>query len=277
MVPGDTIWGGEHYMTFLKLFKESYDEGLIPIERIDDAVRRILRIKFRTGLMDEPLADNSLLETVGSAKHRAIAREAVQKSQVLLKNDGLLPLSKDKNYLVCGSGANDIGKQCGGWTIKWQGGLGAITEGTTIWEGISAQAQSTLGLNRSTDSLFDAAIIVIGENPYTEMIGDSDSLFLSEEDLATIAEVKALKIPYVVVLITGRPLIVSQEIEQSNAFMVAWLPGTEGNGVSDVLFGDVSPSGKLSFSWPKNMQNVPVNYDDNVYDPLFKMGYGLTY
>jgi len=277
MVPGDTIWGGEHYMTFLKLFKESYDEGLIPIERIDDAVRRILRIKFRTGLMDNPMADDSFIDKVGSNEHRAIAREAVQKSQVLLKNDGLLPLSKDKNYLVCGSGANDIGKQCGGWTIEWQGGLGAITEGTTIWEGISAQAQATIGLNGATDSIFDAAIVVIGENPYTEMIGDSDSLFLSEEDLATIAEVKALEIPYVVVLITGRPLIVNQEIEQANAFMVAWLPGTEGNGVSDVLFGDVSPSGKLSFSWPKNMQNVPVNYDDKVYDPLFKMGYGLTY
>ncbi|MDA7794647.1 glycoside hydrolase family 3 C-terminal domain-containing protein [Flavobacteriales bacterium] len=277
MVPGDTIWGGEHYMTFLKLFKESFDEGLIPIERIDDAVRRILRIKYRTGLMDNPMADNSLLDKVGSEEHRAIAREAVQKSQVLLKNDNMLPLDKDKNYLVCGSGADDIGKQCGGWTIEWQGGLGDITEGTTIWEGISEQAKATLSADGTTEESFDAAIVVIGEDPYTEMEGDSETLYLSDVDKQTIANVQALNIPYTIVLITGRPLIVTEEIEAANAFMVAWLPGTEGDGVSDVLFGDVSPSGKLSFSWPKDMDNVPVNFDDDDYNPLYKIGYGLSY
>lgn len=277
MVPGDTIWGGEHYMTFLKLFKESYDEGLIPIERIDDAVRRILRIKYRTGLMDNPMADNSLLDKVGSEEHRAIAREAVQKSQVLLKNDNMLPLAKDKNYLVCGSGADDIGKQCGGWTIEWQGGLGDITKGTTIWEGISEQAKATLSADGTTEESFDAAIVVIGEDPYTEMEGDSETLYLSDVDKQTIANVQALNIPYTIVLITGRPLIVTEEIEAANAFMVAWLPGTEGDGVSDVLFGDVSPSGKLSFSWPKDMDNVPVNFDDDDYNPLYKIGYGLSY
>lgn len=277
MVPGDTIWGGEHYMTFLKLFKESFDEGLIPIERIDDAVRRILRIKYRTGLMDNPMADNSLLDKVGSEEHRAIAREAVQKSQVLLKNDNMLPLAKDKNYLVCGSGADDIGKQCGGWTIEWQGGLGDITKGTTIWEGISEQAKATLSADGTTEESFDAAIVVIGEDPYTEMEGDSETLYLSDVDKQTIANVQALNIPYTIVLITGRPLIVTEEIEAANAFMVAWLPGTEGDGVSDVLFGDVSPSGKLSFSWPKDMDNVPVNFDDDDYNPLYKIGYGLSY
>jgi len=277
MVPGDTIWGGEHYMTFLKLFKESYDEGLIPIERIDDAVRRILRIKYRTGLMDNPMADNSLLDKVGSEEHRAIARQAVQKSQVLLKNDNMLPLAKDKNYLVCGSGADDIGKQCGGWTIEWQGGLGDITKGTTIWEGISEQAKATLSADGTTEESFDAAIVVIGEDPYTEMEGDSETLYLSDVDKQTIANVQALNIPYTIVLITGRPLIVTEEIEAANAFMVAWLPGTEGDGVSDVLFGDVSPSGKLSFSWPKDMDNVPVNFDDDDYNPLYKIGYGLSY
>jgi len=277
MVPGDTIWGGEHYMTFLRLFKESYDEGLIPIERIDDAVRRILRIKYRTGLMDNPMADRSLLEKAGSEEHRAIAREAVQKSLVLLKNDAILPLAKDKNYLVCGSGADDMGKQCGGWTIEWQGKLGDITPGTTIFEGVSEQASATLSADGQTEGSFDGAIVVIGEDPYTEMEGDSDSLYLSETDKQTLANVQALGIPYTVVLITGRPLIVNQEIEASDAFLVAWLPGTEGNGVSDVLFGDVAPSGKLSFSWPRSMDNVPVNYDDEGYDPLYKLGYGLTY
>ena len=277
MVPGAVIWGGEHYKTFISLFKESFDEGLITEERIDDAVRRILRIKFRSGLMENPMADRSLLEKAGSEEHRAIAREAVQKSQVLLKNDNMLPLAKDKNYLVCGSGADDIGKQCGGWTIEWQGALGDITEGTTIWEGISEQASATLSADGKTDGSFDAAVVVIGENPYTEMEGDSDTLYLSKEDKQTIANVEALNIPYTVVLITGRPLIVTEEIEAADAFMVAWLPGTEGDGVSDVLFGDVAPSGKLSFSWPKDMDNVPVNFGDEDYDPLFKPGYGLTY
>ena len=277
MVPGDTIWGGEHYMTFLRLFQESYEEGLIPIERIDDAVRRILRIKYRTGLMENPMANNSLLDKVGSDEHRAIAREAVQKSQVLLKNDTMLPLAKDKNYLVCGSGANDIGKQCGGWTIEWQGGLGNITEGTTIWEGIVSQATATLSADGTTEGAFDAAIVVVGEDPYTEMEGDSENLYLSEVDKQTIANVQALGIPYTIVLITGRPLVVTEEIEAANAFMVAWLPGSEGNGVSDVLFGDVAPSGKLSFSWPRDMENVPVNFDDTDYNPLYKIGYGLSY
>jgi len=277
MVPGAVKWGGQHYKTFISLFKEAYAEGLISEERINDAVRRILRIKFRSGLMHNPMADRSLLEKAGGAEHRAIAREAVQKSLVLLKNKEMLPLAKDKNYLVCGSGADDIGKQCGGWSIEWQGKLGDITPGTTILEGISEQASATFSTNGLTDSSFDGAIVVVGEDPYTEMEGDSDSLYLSDVDKQTIANVQALNIPYTVVLITGRPLIVTEEIEASDAFMVAWLPGTEGDGVSDVLFGDVAPTGKLSFSWPKSMANVPVNYDDEDYNPLFKLGYGLTY
>ncbi len=277
MVPGAVIHGGEHYKTFIRLFKEAYNEGLISDERINDAVRRILRIKFRSGLIDSPMADRSLLEKVGGAEHRAIAREAVQKSLVVLKNDNILPLSKNDNYLVCGSGANDIGKQCGGWTIEWQGKLGNITSGTTLFEGISNQALATLSSDGQTNSLFDAAIVVVGEDPYTEMQGDSDSLYLSAKDKQTIANVKSLNIPYIIVLITGRPLIVTEEIKDADAFVVAWLPGTEGNGVSDVLFGDVAPTGKLSFSWPVDMANVPVNFDDEDYNPLFKLGYGLTY
>tara|TARA_B100000963_G_scaffold87321_1_gene74969 strand:- start:2028 stop:3860 length:1833 start_codon:yes stop_codon:yes gene_type:complete len=277
MVPGAVKWGGQHYKTFISLFKEAYVEGLISEERINDAVRRILRIKFRSGLMHNPMADRSLFEKVGGVEHRAIAREAVQKSVVLLKNNEMLPLAKDKNYLVCGSGADDIGKQCGGWTIDWQGKLGDITPGTTIWEGISNQASASLIVNGQTNDSFDGAIVVVGEDPYTEMEGDSDSLYLSEIDKQTIANVQSLNIPYTVVLITGRPLIVSKEIEASDAFLVAWLPGTQGDGVSDVLFGDVSPTGKLSFSWPKSMANVPVNYDDEDYNPLYKLGHGLTY
>tara|TARA_Y100000813_G_scaffold69064_1_gene48954 strand:- start:716 stop:2539 length:1824 start_codon:yes stop_codon:yes gene_type:complete len=277
MVPGAVVHGGEHYKTFIRLFKEAYNEGLISDERINDAVRRILRIKFRSGLIDSPMADRSLLEKVGGTEHRAIAREAVQKSLVVLKNDNILPLSKNDNYLVCGSGANDIGKQCGGWTIEWQGKLGNITSGTTLFEGISNQALATLSSDGKTNSLFDAAIVVVGEDPYTEMQGDSDSLYLSAKDKQTIANVKSLNIPYVIVLITGRPLIVTEEINDADAFVVAWLPGTEGNGVSDVLFGDVAPTGKLSFSWPVDMANVPVNFDDEDYNPLFKLGYGLTY
>lgn len=276
MVPGDTVWGGEHYLDFLSLFQEAIEEESIAMKRIDDAVRRILRIKYRIGLFENPMADRSLLEKAGGKEHRAIAREAVQKSQVLLKNDGFLPLDKTKNYLVIGSGADDMGKQCGGWTIEWQGKLGDITPGTTIWEGIQEQSSSTL-YTEGVEGSFDGAIIVIGEDPYTEMEGDSDQLYLSEKDKESIETVKAMDIPYTIVLITGRPLIINEALDDANSFVVAWLPGTEGNGVSDVLFGDVNPSAKLSFSWPKSMENIPVNFDQENYDPKFKIGYGLTF
>ena len=219
------------------------------------------------------MTDRSLLEKAGSTEHKDIAREAVQKSLVLLKNDGILPLSNSKHYFVTGSGADDIGKQCGGWTIKWQGGLGNITSGTSIIEGIEEYAST----NRTKQSdNYDAAIVVVGEDPYTEMEGDSDQLYLSDNDIATIEEVKKMGIPYVVVLITGRPLIVNETINNSNAFMVAWLPGTEGGGVADVLFGKENVQGKLSFSWPKNMEDIPCNYD-NECEPLFPLGFGLNY
>ena len=273
MVPGNVKGGGQHYKTFIKLFKEAVDEGLILEERLDDAVRRILRIKFRSGLMDSPLADRNLLEKVGSDEHKAIAREAVQKSLVLLKNDGVLPLVSSKNYYVTGSGSDDIGKQCGGWTIKWQGDLGNITPGTSIIDGIEEYATTN---RNSKNKKFDAAIVVVGEDPYTEMKGDSDQLYLSKKDIKSINEVKKMNIPYVIVLITGRPLIVDEVIDNSNAFLVAWLPGTEGGGVADILFGEKNLQGKLSFSWPKVMDDIPCNYDNNC-EPLFPIGFGLTY
>ena len=256
-----------------KLFKEAVDEGLILEERLDDAVRRILRIKFRSGLMDSPMADRNLLEKVGSDEHKAIAREAVQKSLVLLKNDGVLPLVSSKNYYVTGSGSDDIGKQCGGWTIKWQGSLGNITPGTSIIDGIEEYAKTN---RNSKNKKFDAAIVVVGEDPYTEMKGDSDQLYLSKKDIKSINEVKKMNIPYVIVLITGRPLIVDEVIDNSNAFLVAWLPGTEGGGVADILFGEKNLQGKLSFSWPKVMEDIPCNFDNNC-EPLFPLGFGLTY
>ena len=169
-----------------------------------------------------------------------------------------------------------MGKQCGGWTIEWQGKLGDITPGTTIWEGIQEQSSSTLYTD-DVEGDFDGAIVVIGEDPYTEMEGDSDQLYISEIDKKSIQIVEEMNIPYTIVLITGRPLVVNDELENANSFLVAWLPGTEGNGVSDVLFGDVNLTGKLSFSWPKSMDNVPVNFDQENYDPKFKLGFGLTY
>jgi beta-glucosidase len=273
MVPGAVKGGGKHYKTFLRLFKESVNEGLISEERIDDAVRRILRIKFRSGLMDNPMTDRALLEKVGSDEHKAVAREAVQKSLVLLKNDGTLPLNSSKNYYVTGSGSDDIGKQCGGWTIKWQGGLGNITTGTSIIDGIEEYATTN---RNNKNKNFDAAIVVVGEDPYTEMKGDSDQLYLSEKDKEKIDEVKKMNIPYVVVLITGRPLIINETIDNSNAFLVAWLPGTEGGGVADILFGEKNLQGKLSFSWPKSIKDIPCNYDNNC-NPLFPLGFGLAY
>ena len=219
------------------------------------------------------MTDRTLLEKAGSDEHKDIAREAVQKSLVLLKNDGVLPLSNSKHYYVTGSGADDIGKQCGGWTIKWQGELGNITTGTSIIDGIEEYTTT----NRNNENKkFDAAIVVVGEDPYTEMKGDSDQLYLSAKDKESIDKVKNMNIPYVIVLITGRPLIVNETIDNSNAFLVAWLPGTEGGGVADILFGEKNLQGKLSFSWPKSMEDIPCNYDNNC-EPLFPLGFGLTY
>ncbi len=279
MVPGAVKFGNESYENFLKLFKESVDEGLIPMNRIDDAVRRILMIKKQSGLFERPFSDQSLLTYIGSQNHRQIAREAVQKSMVLLKNkNDMLPLPKSgKKIIVAGRGADNIGMQSGGWTISWQGEMGNTTDGTTILEAIRSAVNDETSVEYSVDGkgvTGDVAVVVIGEKPYAEMEGDRKDLKIAKEDLAVISRFSDKNIPVVVVLLSGRPMIVTEELDEWDGFIAAWLPGTEGAGVADVLFGDYNPTGKLSFSWPKNMDQFPINPED---DHLYKFGFGLSY
>ena len=279
MVPGAVRDGKESFQNFLKLFKESVEEGSIPMERVDDAVRRILLIKKQSGLFERPFSDQSLLSHVGSKDHREVAREAVRKSMVLLKNENnILPIPKSgKTIIVAGKGADDVGMQSGGWTISWQGGMGQTTNGTTILDAIKSAVDPGTVVEYTPDGTSftgDLAVVVIGEKPYAEMIGDRKDLKLDNEDLEVIKRFTDNDIPVVVVLLSGRPMIVTDEIGKWDGFIAAWLPGTEGTGVADVLFGDYKPTGKLSFSWPKSMNQFPIDPND---DHLFSFGFGLTY
>ncbi len=272
-----------NYVEFVTFLKELVEKGKVPIERIDDAVTRILRVKFSMKLFDRPYTDKKLTKQIGSVKHREVARQCVRESLVLLKNDGILPLNKNANkILVCGSGADNLGRQCGGWTIAWQGGEGnVISGGTTFLNAVKQTVSKNTVVNYSLDGSnadgANFAIVVVSEKPYAEMFGDTTNLVLSPQDLQTIENVKKAKIPYVVVLYSGRPLIINDVLNDANAFVAAWLPGTEGRGVTDVLFGDYDFKGKLPISWPKNMEQLPINIGDQNYDPLFKFGYGLKY
>lgn len=281
MVPGAKKWGGESFKTFIRLFKESVNEGSIPMSRIDDAVKRILKIKYDMGLFDHPLADRSKIKNVGTDANREIARQCVRESLVLLKNNNnILPLNKENQHIVVvGKNANNLGYQCGGWTISWQGGSGDITKGTTIYDGIKSTSNSTVTLSENGENIASADVIiaVIGEKPYAEMEGDSDNLILDETDLAVLEKIKSSGKPVVVILVTGRPLIISPYLDDWDALVSAWLPGSEGQGVADVLFGDFSPTGKLSVTWPKSMIQIPINIGDDSYDPLFEYGFGLSF
>ncbi|GBD25786.1 Beta-glucosidase BoGH3B [bacterium HR30] len=274
------------YREFIQVLLELVREGAVPMERIEDAVRRILRVKFAMGLMDRDarLWSNPALQAlVGSPEHRAVARRAVRESLVLLKNQNrLLPLRKDLGRLhLAGVHADNLGYQCGGWTITWRGGSGRITEGTTILEAVRAAVSPTTTVTYSFDGSgadgADVVVAVIGERPYAEYTGDRADLSVESRQVEMIRTLARSGVPLVVVLVTGRPLILGDVFELADALLVAWLPGTEGQGVADVLFGDAAPVGKLSFSWPRSMEQVPVNVGDPVYDPLFPFGFGLTY
>jgi beta-glucosidase len=272
------------YRELYALLLELVRENRVPVSRIDDAVMRILRVKFAMRLMDgrANLADRKLHTSFGSAAHRQVARECVRETLVLLKNDKrVLPISKKLNRIhVAGKSADDIGNQCGGWTISWQGKSGASTTGgTTILEAIKATVSPQTMITYSKDggnaAGADFGIVVIGETPYAEWMGDRQSLELSEEDVAVVEKMQQAGMPLVVILISGRPLIIEKVIDKADAFVAAWLPGTEGRGVTDVLFGDFKFVGKLSFSWPRSMDQIPINTGDRNYDPLFKYGHGL--
>lgn len=245
--------------------------------RIDDAVRRILRIKFKAGLFEHSYTDRTLLSSFGSAEHRAVAREAVRKSLVLLKNaNGVLPIAKNADVFVAGSSADSLTRQCGGWTIAWQSMPSEdSTSGTTILEGIEMLSTGSVTFNVDGYGAagHDVAIVVVGEGPYAEGSGDDSDLSLSSTDISTINRVRDSGVPYIVVLVSGRPMIITSQIADADGFVAAWLPGTEGQGVADVLFGDYGFTGKLSFSWPSDMGQIPINIGDATYNPLFEYGY----
>jgi len=281
----DMVMVPEKFHEFYNTLRELAQSGEVPMSRINDAVTRILRVKFAMGLMDpnrKQLADRSLHNTFGSAAHRAVARECVRKSLVLLKNEKrVLPLAKTAARIhVAGKCADDIGNQCGGWTIFWQGKSGPITHGTTILAAIRKAVGSGTQVTHSHDGAGAAGatvgVAVIGETPYAEMQGDRTNLDLGSDDVGVVENMKRVGIPVVVVLISGRPLIIESVLQKADAVIAAWCPGSEGDGVADVLFGDHKPSGKLSFTWPSR-ESTTFARNDPGYKTLFPLGHGLSY
>ncbi len=292
MVPSD--WQALYVNTL-----QQARDGVIPTERLDDAVTRILRVKVRAGLMDKGLVSersmSAQLNVMGGDEHRKLAREAVRKSLVLLKNNQqLLPLNPQMKVLVAGDGAHDIGKQSGGWTLSWQGTGNKVEDfpgAQSIFEGIKATVdraggEAVLSADGSFSEKPDVAIVVIGEEPYAEWHGDVASIEYQhgrKKDLQLLQSLQQQKIPVVTVFLSGRPLWINKELNQSDAFVAAWLPGSEGAGIADVLFTDSDAQvrhdfvGKLSFTWPQFVHQTVLNLGDENYQPLFEYGYGLSY
>lgn len=276
----DMVMVPDRYIFFISILKDLVEKEEVSMARIDDAVSRILKQKFLLNLFEEPLTDRSLISSVGSAEHRLIAKQAVRESLVLLssKND-VLPLRRDnQKILVAGSHADDLGAACGGWSISWQGSNGEITEGTTILEGIQQYLGSSwlvYAEDGETSLDADIAIVVIGEDPYAESGGDRSSLNINDDDVSLIKKLKSRGIPVVTILISGRPMIISELLPYTDAFIAAWLPGTEGDGVAELLFGDYEPKGILTHTWPRTMSQIPINFGDADYDPLFEYKHGL--
>jgi beta-glucosidase len=265
--------------------------GIIPIERIDDAVRRVLKQKFRIGLFDNPFPDLTLISTIGTQAHRAVARQAVRESLVLLKNENnVLPLKRNAKIAVVGEFGNNSGLQSGGWTINWQGMTESYAGATTLLQGIrkfSTQEVVYDPTGNVDSDLIDVAVVVVGETPYAEFMGDIGGvmnkyqLTLTEEHQKLIDSYTAKGIKTVVVLISGRPLVVTKQLAQADAFVAAWFPGSEGDGLAEVLFGEYDFTGKLPHSWPKSVEDYHGKYGPNVWDntiePLFPLGFGLNY
>jgi beta-glucosidase len=266
-------------------------DGAIPMARVDEAVTRVLRVKQRAGLLGENAKRPSERGVAGqydllaSPEHRTLAREAVAKSQVLLKNDGVLPLKAGANVLVAGSAADDVGQQSGGWTLEWQGGRkdtlprDYFPKATSIWDGIKENVtaeggSATLSEDGSFEARPDIAIVVFGEHPYAEFAGDQRNLvFRDEEGLTLLRQFDEQDIPTVAVFLSGRAMWMNREINAADAFVASWLPGSEGAGVADVLTGKREATGRLSFSWPASCEGQPVNSPEGA---LFAFGYGRT-
>ena len=291
MVPYD-------YIKFIETMKQAVEYGDIPESRVDEAVRRILRVKFALGLFESPMPDTKYQATVRSREHLELARQAVRESLVLLKNgNNVLPLSKTTPVIfIAGEGANDIGLQSGGWTLQWQGKVGNDNEGTTILSGLRAlvDPQTRIEFNRNGDFsefknadgsplVAEVGIVVLSEPPYAEGVGDAANISLKANELKLIETVKSQSEAVVVILLSGRPRVITDGLPLAEAWVAAWLPGTEGgSGIADVLFGDYPFTGKSAYSWARSNEQLPININ-NARDktgcdaPLFLFGYGLAY
>ncbi len=286
MVPDD------YHDTSIRLRAAVLDNA-ISMERIDQAVFRILEAKFALGLFENPFAHRQYFDRIGSQDHRSLARQAVRESVVMLKNENqILPLvDSDLTILLAGSRAHDIGSQSGGWTLTWQGFEGNLIPGTTIKDAlIHRSSQTGLRIIYSPDGTFhdpgidpDLILVVVGEEPYAEMMGDSEDLTLPVNDREVFQRASSLNAPVITIVFSGRPVIIPEILENSAGVLAAWLPGSEGAGVIDVLFGDVPVTGTLPFTWPKGVQYLPLQFgvdDDPATQPpgvLFPRGFGLTY
>jgi len=273
---------GQTIPTMLGYFEALMKAGTITQTRVDDAVRRIVAVKCELGLFEASgKVDRTLTAEVGSAAHRQVARQAVQESLVLLKNDGaVLPLAKTATVALGGKSADNTGNQCGGWTISWQGASGSVTGATSVrqaFESTIGASQVKFSADGSSTSGASVGVAVIGETPYAETKGDSTDLTVASADVNVVKAMKNAGLKTVVVLISGRPMILDPLLSYADAIVAAWLPGSEGAGITDILFGDAKPSGKLPQTWPRSMAQIPINQGDASYDPLYAYGYGLSY
>ena len=279
------------YVKFIDTMKQAVTAGDISQERIDDAVRRILRTKFELGLFEHPVPDVKYQETIRSEEHLALAREAVSKSLVLLTNQNeTLPLDKNVGSIfLSGSGADNIGMQTGGWTLQWQGLNGNNSEGTSIYTALQETVGSDTKLVYDPEGIFkdqkakaDIGIVVVGEEPYAEGVGDSEKLLLSFKDVDAVSKMREHAEKVVVLIVSGRPVNLTGILPNADAIVAAWWFGTEAAGVTDVLFGDQPITGKLPYTWPRSADQLPLN-SNNISDrtgcdgPLFPFGYGLAY
>lgn len=281
MVPDD-------YRSFIATMRSLVESGALSEGRIDDAVRRILTIKFDMGLFEHPFADRSHQTTIRSDEHLELGRQAVRESLVLLRNENsTLPIADDVAHIhVTGRFAHDIGAQSGGWTIDWQGVRGNVIAGTSIREAISNAAPEGTEVSYADDGEdrwehADLVVVVIGEAPYAEFEGDRDTLGLHLSDVALLERVSSGDAPVVVVLLSGRPLVLTDHLPMMDALIAAWLPGSEGDGVADVLFGDAEPSGRLPMTWPRNNEQLPIQRDEDRGELWTRVdastaGYGVT-
>jgi len=296
----DMFMQPSNFEDFESTLKALVQDGSVPLARINDAVRRILRVKFQLGLFEHPYTDRTHLSEVGDGVHRAVARRAVAQSQVLLKNrTATLPLRRSgRPVYVAGSNADNIGNQAGGWTLTWQGGSTNIIPGTTILRGIQRASASQVTFSQDASKPVPhraVGVVVVGETPYAEGYGDvggplwaydpgdnnvprpAKTMMLSEKDTAAVNTVCAQAAKCVVLVVSGRPMIIPQTmLANIDAFVASWLPGSEGEGVADVLFGRQPFTGKLPVTWPRTVAQEPINIGDRHYDPLYPFGRGLS-